>query len=112
MGLVLVCVHLSLSSSSKYTNLILRTDLHRVLKVEKARVRTKMQIELKYTLSRAVRLKIMMIKSFSFKNEFDQFFSFAIYLCFFRALLDIPAFTALDNRWCPYIHILCSPHGA
>ena len=33
-----------------------------------------MQIELKYTLSRAVRLKIMMIKSFSFKNEFDQFF--------------------------------------
>ena len=71
-----------------------------------------MQIELKYTLSRAVRLKIMTIKSFSFKNGFDQFFSFAIYLCFFRALLDVPAFSALDNRWCPCIRISCSPHGA
>ena len=37
MGLVLMCVHLTLCSSSKYTNLVLRTDLHRVLKVQKAR---------------------------------------------------------------------------
>ena len=47
-----------------------------------------------------------MIKSFSFKNEFDQFFSFAIYLCFFRVLLDSPAFAALANRWCRYGRIV------
>ena len=64
-----------------------------------------MQIELKCTLSRALCLKIMMINSFSFKNEFDQFFSFAIYLCLFRALLDFPAFAAVANRWCLHSRI-------
>ena len=65
-----------------------------------------MQIELKYTISRALRLKNDMIKSFSLKNEFDQFFSFAIYFCFFRALLDAPAFAALANCWCRYGRIV------
>ena len=46
-----------------------------------------------------------MINSFSFK--FDQFFSFAIYLYFFRALLDSPAFAALVNCWCRYRPIVC-----
>ena len=52
-----------------------------------------------------------MIKSFSFKNESDQFFSFAIYLCFFRVLLDSPSFAALANRWCRYSRIVCCRVG-
>ena len=42
-GLVLMCVHLTLCSSSKYKNLVLEAHLHRVLKEEKAR-------ELRYKL--------------------------------------------------------------
>ena len=53
-----------------------------------------------------------MIKSFSFKHEFDRFFSFAIYLYFFRALLDSPAFAALDNCWCPFFRTDCYHVGA
>ena len=87
MGLALMCVHFIPFSSSKYTNLVL-------------------------TLSGALGLKIMMIKSFTFKNEFDSFFSFTIYLCFFRALLDSPAFAALANRWCRYCLIDCYRDGA
>ena len=59
MGLVLMCVHPTLCSSSKYTNRVVRTDLHRVLKDKRPERRTKMQIELKYTFSRVLRLKMI-----------------------------------------------------
>ena len=86
MGLVLMCVHLILCSSSKYTNLVL-------------------------TLSRALRLKIMMIKSFSLKMNLINFF-FHYLLMLFQGYVGFSCFTALANRWCRYCLIDCYRDGA